>query len=245
MNQSRLLPDDSSYTMLSSLNCPFFSLQKREAPSLVDTAAPLPCVHQPAQLTAAHLPHPHRNRFTTLPTSTTTTFTTWLLRPLLYQPHLSQLHLLLLFTVSSTCGNTSHHHHPAPAPCQLPHQSLSLLHLHHAHRCATSLPQSAHQPVHQFAARSDQDKLSYVYIQEDCDSDDEEVVVYGIVLWCVFTMLAVNTAVLPGKKKTGGKIWNHDVDVLVTPMYGRFFVEYSRVLVTSLCVIASIVPVGI
>ena len=206
MNQSRLLPDDSSYTISSSLNCPFLSLQKREAQFLVDTAVPLPCVHQPALLTAAHHPHLHRNRSTTLPTSTTTTFTTWVPRPLLCQPHLSPPLLLLLSKVSSTCGNTSHHHHPAPAPCQLPHQSLSLLHLHHAHRCATSLPLSAHQPVHQCAARSDQDKLSYVYIQEDCDSDDEEVVVYGVVLWCVFTMLAVNTAaVLPGKK-TEGKI---------------------------------------
>lgn len=198
-----------------------FSLQKREAPSLVDTAALLQCVHQPAQPTAALHPHPHPSRSTTPPTSTTTTSTTWDLRPLPCQHHPSQLLLPPLSTANSTSGNTSPLHHHAPARC-LPHPQLlcqPLLHL--AHRCVWPLLQSAHQPAHQCAARSDQDKGSDLYIQEECDSDGDAVV-YGVVLWCVFMMSAVNTAATPRKRPEA------NIKPLITSVYGRFCRIFSR-----------------
>ena len=181
----------------------FFSLQKREAPSLVDTAVLLQCVHQPAQHTAVPHPHPHPNRYTTPPTSTTTTSTTCRLRLLPCQLPLSQLLLQPPSTASNTCGNTSHLLHHAPAPCLLLHQSSCQLLPHPAHQHASLPPQSALQLAHQCAARSDQDKSPDVYIQEHCDSC-EDVVVYGVVLWSIFVISAVNPAVSPEKRQGEG-----------------------------------------
>lgn len=164
----------------------------------MDTVAPLQCVHQPAQPTAALLPHPHPNRSTIPPTSTITTSITRHLRCQLHQ--LCQLWLLLrpLFTANSTSGNTFHLHHHAPAPCLLHHQSWFLPHHHLAHPHAIPQPPCAHHPAHLCVARNDQDKAITMYIQEHCDRNEDAG--FGAVLWCFFMISSANTATTPRKR---------------------------------------------